>query len=56
MSIVLLAGNAQKTSFVPAAKSTAAPLLELEIIEVRASVSGDASVIVPTPTSHSSAV
>ena len=45
------AGSVQNTSFVPAPKSTAASPLELEIIAVRESVSGEASVTVPTPIS-----
>ena len=55
MSIVLLAGNVQNTSFVPAAKSTAESLLELEITLVRVIVElSPASV--PSPTSHSFAL
>ena len=56
MSIVLLAGNVQNTSIVPALKSTALSLLELEITDLPVKVSGDASVIVPSPTSHSFAL
>jgi hypothetical protein len=49
----LLAGSVQKTSFVPALKLTALSLLELDMIVVLASVSGEASVIVPKPISNS---
>ena len=50
----LLAGKVQNTSFVPALKSVAESLFELEITVVLANVSVDASVTVPRPTSHSS--
>ena len=49
----LLAGKVQNTSLVPALKSTALSLLELDKIVVRESVSGVASVTVPIPTSNS---
>jgi len=51
----LLAGKVTNMSFVPAEKSTALSLLELEIIVVLAKVSGLASDTVPIPTSNSSA-
>ena len=47
------AGRVQKTSLVPAEKSTAESLFDDEIIVVLARVSGDASVTVPRPTSNS---
>ena len=50
----LLAGRVQNTSFVPALKLVAESLFELEMTVVLASVSVDASVTVPRPTSHSS--
>ena len=49
----LLAGKVQNTSLVPALKSTALSLLELDKIVVRERVSGVASVTVPIPTSNS---
>ena len=52
---VLLAGNVQNTSLVPAEKLTAESELELLIIVVLLKVSGEASVTVPMPTSNSSA-
>ena len=45
------AGSVQNTSFVPAPKSTKLSALELDITAVRESVSGVASVTVPTPIS-----
>ena len=51
----LLAGKVTNTSLVPALKSVAESLLELVITVVLANVSVDASVTVPSPTSHSSA-
>ena len=51
----LLAGIVQKTSFVPAAKSTALSLLELDIIVVRVRSELSASKV-PNPISNSAAV
>jgi hypothetical protein len=51
-----LAGTVQKTSFVPLERLTADPEFELARIVVRESVSGEASVTVPIPVSHSAAV
>ena len=46
------AGSVQKTFFVPEPKFTAESLFDEEIIVVLASVSGVASVTVPSPTSN----
>ena len=52
----MLAGKVQNTSFVPALKSTAESELELVITVVLASVSGVASVTVPSPTTPANAI